>query len=110
LSVGGDIAKGAAGGLAAAGDGTGTEVAFVAAASGIAGAEEDDRVLVVDSLGAAAFVAGPVSGRKIDGLKHPVDRDQQRIPTDMRNARMLRRSRGIERPLWETGCIAHTLR
>ena len=104
------MAEGAGGGLAAAGDGTGAEVAFVAAASGMAGSDEDDRILVVDSLGAAAFVAGPVSGRKIDGLKHPVDRDQQRIPTNMRYARMLWRSRGIERPLWQTGCIADTLR
>ena len=104
------MAKGAGGGLAAAGDGAGAEVAFVAAASGMAGSDEDDRVLVVDSLGAADFVAGPASGRKIDGLKHPVDRDQQRIPTNMRYARMLWRSRGIERPLWQTGCIADTLR
>jgi hypothetical protein len=104
------MAEGAGVGLAAEGDGAGAEVAFVAAASGMAGSDEDDRVLVVDSLGAAEFVAGPVSGRKIDGLKHPVDRDQQRIPANMRNARMLWRSRGIERPLWETGCIAPTLR
>jgi hypothetical protein len=104
------MANGARGGLAAGEDGTGAEAAVVAAASGMAGSDEDDRVLVVDSLGAADFVAGPASGRKIDGLKHPVDRDQQRIPTNMRYARMLWRSRGIERPLWQTGCIAETLR
>jgi hypothetical protein len=43
-------------------------------------------------------------------LRHPADREQLRIPITTKNARKVWRSRDIERPVMEIGCIAHTLR
>jgi hypothetical protein len=53
---------------------------------------------------------GPSPGRSIVDLKQPPESDKQRNPIAAITARKARRSRDIERPLLDTGFIAHTLR
>ena len=78
------------------------------------GAAGPEGVVVVSPPGAsladAGGVAGPSPGRSIVDRRHPVDSDEHKIPAATKKARKVWRSRGIERPLLETGCIAQTLR
>ena len=96
--------------LAAGVEGASAKLVGPSLAGMLAGDDDDVRPFLRASLADAGRDAGPSSCRKIVDRKHPVDKDEQRTPVHINNPRKVWRSRGIERPLWKTACIAHTLR